>query len=92
MEEKNEEVEEEEEEDNEEEESETEEVSDFDKAQEIIKKLPKLLSAYEDLVRRQEKIATSNLFKGKSVANLQNEIPKEESPKEYMQKIMGNKR
>lgn len=63
----------------------------LDEANEIYKKLEEQNKEFRQLLGRQEEIMAQQMLRGKSNAN-EEEKPKEETPKEYKERILSNKR
>lgn len=63
----------------------------LDEANEIYKKLEEQNKEFRSLLTRQEELMAQQMLRGKSVAN-EEEKPKEETPKEYKERILANRK
>lgn len=64
----------------------------LNEANEIYEKLGERNREYKELIEREEEMRASDLLRGKSQANIEENKPKEETPSEYRDRILkGNK-
>lgn len=61
----------------------------LDEANSVKEELGKMLSEHRELLKRQEELMAQQMLRGKSSANVEDEKPKEETPKEYRDRIMS---
>jgi len=62
------------------------------KTEELAARIEKANSESSKILQQQQELAARNLLGGKTDAGIQTEKPKEETPKEYMKRIMSGKK
>jgi len=61
------------------------------KLTDLVVRLEKANSEAKEIIARQQEIAALNLIGGKTDAGLQPEKPKEETPQEYVKRVLSGK-
>ena len=66
-------------------------LSKLEQAEQLASRIDEGNKRYEELLDRQEKMMTDNVLAGRSEISGQPEKPKEETAKEYADRVMNNK-